>query len=182
MKTDAELSRDEVFDILSNSRRRYMIYHLVRQGGDATLSELADQITAWENETTVERIGNDQRRRVYISLYQTHLPKLVDHDIVSYDEEEKTVALTDNVGDLIFYLRIEREEPTPWTAYHVAFCVVSVAFLLGVWGGLFPISLGAAAVVVAIAFVALTAARYGLDRARAPRLPGLDRGEESRER
>ncbi len=57
--TTEELSvdRDDVFDVLSNPRRRYALHTLRREDRELQLGEVAEQVAAWENGTTVESVG-----------------------------------------------------------------------------------------------------------------------------
>ena len=82
-----QLSRDEVYDILSNARRRFVIYFLRDRREPVELSELSDRVAAWENDVPVEELTDQQVKRVYVSLYQTHIPKLEDTGIVEYDSD-----------------------------------------------------------------------------------------------
>ena len=91
-----ELSRDDVFDILRNSRRREVLRYLDSlDDGETTLSDLAEEIAAKEHDTTVDAITSSQRKRVYIGLYQGHLPKMADRGIIEYDKNRGTVKLKD---------------------------------------------------------------------------------------
>ncbi len=55
------------------------------------LSDLAEEIAAAE---TGERPPpRNKRQSVYVTLHQTHLPKLAHHDVVDYDSERKTVTV-----------------------------------------------------------------------------------------
>jgi len=85
-----QISTDDLFDALSNSRRRQVIRRL--NEGAADLGTLAEEIAAVENDTTVPRLGSQQRKRVYISLYQAHLDQLEDVGIVVRDEQGQHVA------------------------------------------------------------------------------------------
>jgi len=85
------LSKDTVFDLLSNSRRRFVLHYLERADGPVRLSTLAAEIAATENEVTVDELTSQQRKRTYVSLYQTHIPKLQDAGAVSYNAETGTV-------------------------------------------------------------------------------------------
>jgi len=173
METEDDLVMDDAFDLLSNSRRRYLIYYLVRRGGSVELGEMTDQITAWEHDTTVDRISSDQRRRVYISLYQTHLPKLAEHGVLTYDDDEKTVTLADNVDDLVYYLQIDREETSRWGIYYAALSGAGLLLLLFGLTGPFPLSTGTSALLIATSFIALTVIQFAYGRLATPGLPRL---------
>lgn len=99
-----DLPLDQTFEILKNSRRRETLQYLKEHGGEATLSEVAEHIAAIENETTVQAISSTQRKRVYVGLYQCHLPKMDDTDVVDFDQNRGTIELGPNAGQLDPYL------------------------------------------------------------------------------
>jgi len=72
------LSKDLVFTMLSNGRRRHVIHYLKQRGERVTIRELSRQVAAWENGIETDALDYKQRKRVYTSLHQTHLPKLDD--------------------------------------------------------------------------------------------------------
>jgi hypothetical protein len=82
-----ELDRDAAFALLSNRRRRLLLCLLVRHGESLYLSAAAREIAG--------RGGSDDEayRSVYVSLYQTHAPRLAAEGIVHYDEDERTIRL-----------------------------------------------------------------------------------------
>jgi DNA-binding transcriptional ArsR family regulator len=87
------LSRDVLFDLLRNSRRRQVMRYL-GEHDHADIGELAEHIAAVENGTDPETLSSSERKRVYVSLYQSHLPKLAEADVVDYDKERGTVSRT----------------------------------------------------------------------------------------
>lgn len=162
-----ELSTDDVFEILSNARRRFMIDYLHQQGGAESLSDIADHIASREYETSVDGINNDQRRRVYISLYQTHLPKLIEYGVVEYDEDEKTVSLTRRVADVDRFLYIDNAGSGRWWLLYVGLAAVAAGLFVGTWLDWYPratISEELLVLLVAAAFITLSAAHYAVVR------------------
>jgi hypothetical protein len=99
------ISQDEVFDLLSSPRRRYVLYYLRDTGGEIDLTTLAEEVAAWENETAVEDLTQQERKRVYVSLYQTHIPRLVDAGLVDHDTDAGTVTLGEEAGEIDRYLQ-----------------------------------------------------------------------------
>lgn len=91
--SDHELTQAELFDVFSNARRRRAVQYLKRRGGTCDLAPLVEQVAAWENDADPDDVTRTQRRRVYISLYQTHLPMLEDHGIVDWDPDDHTIDL-----------------------------------------------------------------------------------------
>lgn len=80
---DSDLSAAEIFEILSNNRRIRVLELLDDEHGDS-LRDLTDMMV-----TNKHGIGYDsqQRKRIYVSLYQCHIPKLDDYGVVNYDRE-----------------------------------------------------------------------------------------------
>ena len=98
------LSPAEIHDVLRNDRRRLVLERLRENGGTETVSELAEHIGAIEaGESPPPR---NVRQSVYVSLHQTHLPKLDDLGIVTYDADGKTVELDARATDLDAYLDV----------------------------------------------------------------------------
>lgn len=130
--TSGEMSPDLVFEILSNTRRRMLLYYLRQHDGSATVRELAEQIAALENDVAVEDLGRQQRKRVYVSLYQTHVPKLEEAGIIEYDDAEGEVRLTNRAGEFDSYLSSTEEAEYPWRIHYLV--------LAGLGGWLFALS------------------------------------------
>jgi DNA-binding transcriptional ArsR family regulator len=111
---DESLGADVVFSLLKSSRRRRALRHLNREGGSLTLGELAEYVAADENETSVAQLTSSQRKRVYVSLYQSHLPKLDDAGVVDFDRGRGTIERRDRATRLEQYLDGGDETPDSW--------------------------------------------------------------------
>lgn len=118
-----EMSPDLVFDILSNTRRRMVLYYLRQYGGSATVQELADEIAAMENDVEIEELTRQQQKRVYVSLYQTHLPKLEESGISEYDDEREEVRLTGRANEIDHYLTTSENSTYPWQTHYLALAI-----------------------------------------------------------
>lgn len=105
-----ELSKDELFHLLSNERRRDILKYLNEHGGSVDMRDLAEWIAARENDTTVSRLRSKERQRVYIGLYQSHLPKLDDHNVIEYNQSRGIVGRTDLADQLDPYLDTETDD------------------------------------------------------------------------
>ncbi|MDQ2052488.1 hypothetical protein RBH26_18655 [Natronolimnohabitans sp. A-GB9] len=157
-EADDDLEPDEIFHILQTSRRRRVLEHL--EGGDepVTVRTLAERIAARENDTTVENLTSDQRQRVYISLYQTHLPKLDTAGVVDYDKNRGTVESTPLAAQFDPFLsELEPSSMDPWLGRYagaVGCCGLAVAATAT---GTTPISWSTTALLVVTAFGAVTA-------------------------
>jgi len=124
--------------MLSNQRRRYVLYYLNHHPGTVSLRDLAERIAAWENDIDVDDLEYKQRKRVYTSLHQTHLPKLDEVGIVDYDREEGTIALADRATDLDVYLELVGEHDVPWCDFYLGLSIVASLFILAAWLDVYP--------------------------------------------
>lgn len=77
----AQSDVDTIADILSNHRRRHTIYHIDTHG-TTSISSLAEHIA--KHETDTPPVTATERKRVYISLYQSHLKKLDRATIINW--------------------------------------------------------------------------------------------------
>jgi len=89
------LESNHVFSGLAHPRRRYLLYAL-QQDTSWTLEDLIVQIAAWESEAADTQPPDDLVEAVHISLYHTHIPKLVDDDVVEFDETSGRVTTGPN--------------------------------------------------------------------------------------
>jgi hypothetical protein len=137
---DTTLSQDNIFTVLSNARRRFAIKYLNQHATDerVELRDLAEQIAAWENDIPIEEVTYKQRKRVYTSLYQSHLPKLHELDVVEYDCNRGTIERTDTVDELDVYLEVLEGDEIPWSDFTVGVAAVNVAFVVAAAAGIVP--------------------------------------------
>lgn len=125
-----ELELDDVFNLLKNQRRRWVIQYLKNEGGSSTLNDLAETIAAKENGIDKSMLSSSQRKRVYIGLYQCHLPKMDDLGVIEYDKNRGTIELQD-VSQLEVYLGKETDEDEPPRYDHAVGSFIGVAVLVG---------------------------------------------------
>ncbi|KTG27029.1 DUF7344 domain-containing protein [Haloferax profundi] len=98
------LSKDVVFEILKNQRRRDALRYLKEHEGEAKLGDMAEFIAAKENDIDIKALSSSQRKRVYIGLYQCHLPKMDSAGIVDFDKNRGDITLLDAAEQLETYL------------------------------------------------------------------------------
>jgi hypothetical protein len=101
---------DRTFTILQNHRRRLILEYL-REHDSTTQGDLARHVAAVENDVPESAVTSTQRKRVYVSLYQAHLPKLDEFGAVDFDRDRGTVERTPRTDDLLRYL--DRFDPDP---------------------------------------------------------------------
>ncbi|ADD06588.1 uncharacterized protein Nmag_3036 [Natrialba magadii ATCC 43099] len=166
-ETEDQLSKDVIFELLKNRRRREVLTYLLEADETVTLGELAEQIAAWENDTSVNALSSDQRKRVYVALYQTHLPKMDDAGIVEYDQDRGLISLSDNADLLMMYLDTDSHRQDRWDRWYASLSVgggvLIGAALLGV-PGLASLPTLALAGSVVLAFFVLSLAHAATNR------------------
>jgi hypothetical protein len=130
---DTSIDEDDMFDLLSNRRRRYTLHALTRADGRMELGPLAEQVAAWENETSVDEVTSTQRKRVYTALQQSHLPRMDDMGALKFDKRAGEVEPTEEISKFNVYMDVVQSSDIPWSEYYLALSGVSAAILAGVW-------------------------------------------------
>ena len=169
---DAELSPDEVFHILQNGRRRNVLRYLQHTEGPVRMRDVAEQVAAWENDTTVEQLSSDQRQRVYIPLYQSHLPKLDKKGVIDYQKNRGIVERKPLADQLYRHLETDTDdestaetsfEESRWIDYYIGATGLAAAIFFGavfelpVFSTISGIGLSA---IILLVFSLLTVGRY----------------------
>ena len=144
---DGELSEEDIFKILSNRRRRFVIHALKRANEPPDVSELSRHVTAWELDIKPENVPYDQRHNVHSTLKRSHIPMLAEKNVVTVDDDN-VVRAAPALEDLDIYVEVLRGKEIPWSLYYVGLAGVCVALLLAaqvgapVLGALTPIGVG----------------------------------------
>lgn len=165
---------DLVFDILSSSRRRMVLYYLRQHNGVGSVKELAQHIAAMENEIPVEEVNRAQEKRVYVSLYQTHLPKLADAMIIDYDKDAGKVSLTTDAYKIDDYLTRRSGYRYPWQLHYLILALIGLGLIvLGIGGApvfreISPVWLG---IGISLAFAISAVVQYLLAQQRQREVP-----------
>lgn len=136
---NGSLSKQEMFHLLQNSRRRQALQFLLETNGTVQISEMAEQIAAWEQGIPVEDLQSEHRQRVYIALYQSHLPKLATSGLITYNQSKGVIEETSKIDQITRYLNRD-ETPTQsddttrrWVWYYAGVTVISVLLISLAW-------------------------------------------------
>lgn len=149
---DDALPADVAFELLTNQRRRHVLL-ILAQTSPLKLGDLAERIAAQEQDTSPAELTSKQRKSVYTSLYQTHLPKLAESGLVEYDRDRGVVALADRADLVGPYLQPAQVSERRWSRRYLVLALGSAALLAAhelVWP-LFS-TLGVATVIVLLFF------------------------------
>ncbi|MFC6722862.1 hypothetical protein ACFQE1_00270 [Halobium palmae] len=90
--TTEELPITETLKILVRKRRRVILEELnASNETPLPVASLAERVACVEYQCDIETLTNEQRRRVYIALQQSHLPTLAAADVIVYETDANTV-------------------------------------------------------------------------------------------
>ncbi|AEH24903.1 DUF7344 domain-containing protein [Pyrococcus yayanosii] len=126
--------------ILGNDRRTWIIEFLQKNGKEAEISELVDYITKIEGNTS-----RRHRKSVYVSLVQTHLPKLKREGIVEI--KRGTIRLLQVPDDVNAYI-VVRKKKNIWA---MAYALLASISLIGA-----ALKVNPEGVMISLAFLALS--------------------------
>jgi hypothetical protein len=133
MANRCDLPETEIHHILSNTRRRKALQYLGNNHGAISVRELSEEIAAAE--TGESPPPRDVRKAVYVSLHQTHLPKLDDKGIVSYDRNRKEVTLLESAKDIHLYMEVVTKYGITWVEFYRNLGVVSLVTVTAALAG-----------------------------------------------
>ena len=121
--SDGDFSSDVLYGLLADKRRRYALHYLKQRREPVAVRDLAEQVAAWENGKAVDGLTSKERKRVYIALYQSHLPTLDKEGVVEYDADRGTVALSPAMADRDIYIEVVPKGNVPWSLYYVGLVI-----------------------------------------------------------
>lgn len=104
--SEMEIPTDVVFTLLAHPQRRFIIHYLLHAGTAVLVSELVEQVAAWNANCPVDRLSDEDRKQATISLQHNHLIKLADAGIIHYDEHQQLVEVTPAIATLAPHLQL----------------------------------------------------------------------------
>ena len=168
--TEASLSSDVVYSLLADKRRRYTLHYLKQRREPVAVRDVAEQVAAWENEKDIDEITSQERKRVYIALYQSHLPTLKKEGVVEYDADRGVVNLSESMADREIYLEVVPAGNVPWSQFYIGLVVADAVVLSLAWLDVYPFDqvpdIGWAAVILVTFAAAAFAQTYQFHRMR----------------
>jgi hypothetical protein len=113
-----------------------VIHHLQYVRREVDLGSLAERVAAWELDLEPVELNSDQRKRVYTSLQQFHLPRLDDAGVVAFDDRAGTVAPTEALLEIRIYTEVVDGNDIPWSRYYLGLGALLLAAAGGAAAGL----------------------------------------------
>lgn len=87
--------------VLANPRRRHTLRVVREHGEEMALPDVADEVAVREHDCPLPEVSAETVSDIYISIYHDHLPRLVDAELLRYDQERDLVrpAFEDDQAD-----------------------------------------------------------------------------------
>lgn len=123
------LSRYDLFEVLSNERRRCALYYLQQRQGTVGLGEVVDYVTAWQYDQPISELDSSDRMCVYSALHQAHLPKLDDAGFIEYDSESGEIRVREEAEYARLYLEYDPGNDISWSTLYIG--LVGIGLTLG---------------------------------------------------
>lgn len=169
-RTHSEIqpTRDDIFEMLSNERRRCVLYYLQRQPSPVGLGSVVEYVAAWQNDKPMEAVTPRERTCVYSALHQTHLPKLASVGLIEYDTDRSEVRLRDDAEYARLYLEYDPGSDIDWSSLYLGFSALGAAFAGAYTVGLPPFGTVGPAVLVwgLVILFAVSAAAHAVHNRR----------------
>jgi hypothetical protein len=129
----AQLSKSDIFGVLQNDRRRCVLEILHKQGNQSIRS-LSEEIARLES-------GEDDpkstiRKSVYVSLLQTHIPKMESLGIINYSQENDFVELLPAASNFDIYMETVKKGDIPWSHFYIGLSILAVVGSVTIYLGL----------------------------------------------
>lgn len=99
--SDEPITLSLIFDVLKNERRRYVLKYMSDQQGEVRFGDVVDHVAAQRQGVEVGTVDSATRKATYTSLYQSHLPKLDDLDIVVYNQDRGIVESGEHLAEVV---------------------------------------------------------------------------------
>lgn len=103
--------------ILGNERRMLLVEYLQNREGKAELRDAVEFIAEREGNT-----GPKHRKSVYVSLIQTHIPKMEREGIISY--HSGVVTLVEVPENVTVYMETVNKNDISWSSFYIAMSVM----------------------------------------------------------
>ena len=97
-----------IFEILSNERRRYMIYYLFEQDRPVSVAEVIEIIHQWEDDPPSLGEEWDRIDNLQLELEHQHLPKTAQVEFIEYLPDERTIQVQSTSPEIDALVTIAR--------------------------------------------------------------------------
>lgn len=161
-----DIDPEDVFEILSNNRRRRVLSHLRENGATSDIRTLSEHLAAVENNVKPSEVTSKQRMRTYTALRQSHLPKMDRKGAINFDENSGEVSLQ-AASELERYLNMDLSNEMKWIQYYMGLGIIGLGVSLGLYADIFAFELMPdvlAGLLTSIAIIIASTVHYAFSR------------------
>ena len=134
VQTQSQLSKSDIFGVLQNDRRRCVL-EILHSKGSQSVRSLSEEIARLESGT--EDPKSNVRKSIYVSLLQTHIPKMESLGVVTYNREQDLVELLPTSHDFDIYMETVKKGDIPWSQFYIGLSALAVVGSVTIYAGLF---------------------------------------------
>lgn len=144
----SELSLDDLLKLVQNQRRRRILLYLASHDEPVSIDEVAKDLAVQEYDCPEEGPTSTQRKRMYVGLYQGHLPKMDDLGVVEFDKEEGQIESGPHGPHAQRFVKRATGNGPDWPLYYL--CLAALATGLFAVATLWSATSPAADIVLAV--------------------------------
>lgn len=123
LQGQSQLSKSDIFGVLQNDRRR-LILELLHKNEKLSIRSLSEEIARFES--GAEEPNSSIRKSIYISLLQTHIPKLESLNVITYNREEDSIELLPAAHDFDLYVETVKKGDIPWSQFYLGLSMFAI--------------------------------------------------------
>lgn len=120
------LSKSDIFGLLQNDRRRHVL-EILQNGNGQSLRAISEKIATIESDNENDKAKSSVRKSIYVSLLQTHIPKMEKMGIITHNREKDIIELTSRAQDLNMYLETVKKGDIPWSHFYMGLGIFALA-------------------------------------------------------
>ncbi len=128
-----QLSKSEIFGVLQNDRRRCVL-EILRKQGNQSVRSLSEEIARLESGEADPK--SSVRKSIYVSLLQTHIPKMENLGVINYNRENDFVELLPAASHFDIYMETVPKGDIPWSQFYVGLSTLAVVGSVTIYLGL----------------------------------------------
>ncbi len=129
----AQLSKSDIFGVLQNDRRRSVL-EILHEQGNQSIRSLSEEIARLESGE--EEPKSTVRKSIYVSLLQTHIPKMESLGVINYNREKDLVELLPAASNFDIYMETVKKGDIPWSHFYIGLSALTVVGSVTIYMGL----------------------------------------------
>jgi hypothetical protein len=118
-----QLSKNEIFELLQNDRRRHML-QILHKRGSQSIHSIIDEIIRLEGR---DESDSNFRKSVFNSILQNHIPMMMNLNVISYEKDAEMVKLLPLAKEFNAYIEITKKGDIPWSTFFLGLGTVFLA-------------------------------------------------------